>query len=169
MAAFISRGFGRVHAESFAVPVSNVTYTGIYTSTITTGVPPIALPGATGFIAGDVSILVALNDATGCPCKFNGALYLDKATAGHMSAWVSTVILTNVGDWVSMPMTGAKAAGTGTHKVIVGLWRASGSGLATAYGNVNSYYFPFGGAGGNTLGPTSGPSRDSRGSPVSSH
>jgi hypothetical protein len=152
MASFLRRGLGRVALSSHESLLS--ASTGIppwHSFTITPGLPQGALDGAQGFIKGDASLTFQLTNATGCPCRFRGALYL--RDSGYMSPRYADVVLSTVGEVASMSLTGARETNVaGPNTVDIELFRADGGGTAFVYGNASALYVPFGSDGGNVLG-----------------
>ncbi len=152
MAAFMHRGFGRVHLQGLppAIPPTSETASSPWTTVITPGLPSNALAGATGFIQTDATITIVLTDATGCPCRYRGALFL--TGSGYLTPFYTDVTLSTVGQAKVLAMTGATGVTiSGPKTVQIRLFQSTGSGAANAYGNATTTYYPFGGTGTNAL------------------
>jgi hypothetical protein len=155
MASFLRRGLGRAAYGALGQATVPTTETPAWDSfTISPGLPAGTVSGAAGFIKADTTITVELTDATGCPCQFRGALFV--SGVGYMLDFYTDVTLATVGERKVLPMTGVvPVTTTGAKTVEVRLFRAAGSGAATAYGNGTATYFPFGSTGTNILGTAS--------------
>lgn len=159
MAAFMHRGYSRVHLEDLgdaAIPASETT---VWTGTITPGLPAGILSGAKGFIKADVNLTLGdyyTASQLATTCKVRGALYLDGT--GYMSDRYSDVSLFTEAarQAQSMSMTGVAAVSSpGTKYVRVRLATFGGDcSNINAYGNLTLSYYPFGGTGENALSPS---------------
>ncbi|MCL4465444.1 MAG: S-layer homology domain-containing protein [Chloroflexi bacterium] len=169
MAAFMDRGFGRVTRTDFlSVSIPTVSGTPAITTTITPGLPAIALPGATGFVKADVSI--GFNNITGGgavteTCIIRGNLRLNNVPGTMAPDYIFVSIDSGASGTRSaaMTLTGAQAVNSSTPQnvsVVLYDYNSRCSGLI-ASGTVTASYFPFGGTGGSTLAPPSAPQRGS--------
>lgn len=149
MASFLRRGLGRV-AQAFMNSTVPVTDIPVATMTITPGLPPGTVGGAAGFVKADAAVSLRLTDATGCPCGFQGYLFMPGV--GILgSAFTLETTLTTVGERTSFAMTGAIPVTTpGAKTVEIHLHGAIG--VAVVTGAATAIYLPFGNTGGNTLG-----------------
>lgn len=155
MAAFLGRGLGRATRAgcSGTIPTSE-TAASPCSITITPGLPAGAVASARQIIKAEAAVTVQLNDATGCPCTFRGALFLTGGS--YLVPFYTDVTLTTVGQKAVLAMTGAIPVGpaAGPRTVEVRLFRNGGSGAASSFGNASASVFPYGGTGTNALGPT---------------
>lgn len=154
MAAFLGRGLGRATRSACSGPVPPTeSPSAPCTTTITPGLPAGAVATARQIIKADATLTVQLTDATGCPCIYRGALFLTGGS--YLVPFYTDVTLTTVGQRAVLAMTGAIPAGpaAGPRTVEVRLFRNSGAGTATTFGNVSTSVFPYGGTGTNALGP----------------
>ena len=153
MAAFLNRGLGRVAYGTWHTSVPTTETPAWHTFSITTGMPGGALSGATQFVKADADLSIVLDDATGCPCTFRGALYM--TGVGYLQAFFTDITLTTVGEIKVMAMTGVHGVTTtGAQTIEVRVFRYSGGGSASAYGQATAEVFPFGSTGGNILSPS---------------
>lgn len=96
MASFPRRGMGRLSFRGTSlrpVPTSEAAWDSY---PIRPGLPAGALAGAAGFIKADSTITVRLTNATGCPCRIRGSLWIQDE--GLMVAFLTNVTLTTVGE-----------------------------------------------------------------------
>jgi hypothetical protein len=99
----------------------------------------IQTPGP-GFVQATTAVTVQLTDATGCPCTFRGALYSTEEGA-YLVPFYTDVTLSAVGERKVLAMTGGVPTTSGGAKTIeVRMFRLSGSGAATGYGNGSALY-----------------------------
>lgn len=150
MAAFLHRGLSRVTRNALGTgPVGTTTNDVFDTFTITPGIPPGAMDGATQFVEVTVAMSVNLTDATGCPCLYRANLRLNGEFINDR-----TVDLTLTTEDERMPMTVigvGPVTGSGPATVEVIIYRASGSGSASMYGTAIATTHAYGGTGGSVL------------------
>lgn len=153
MAAFMSRGFGRIHASGLDLVTLPTTDTATWTSQITPGLPANLLSGATAFIKADAVVRIETTNATGCPCVYEGLLF-ETSTSTYLDQNNVAVTVTAANQPVTMALTGAVGVTTAGVKTIeVRVFRTSGTGTATTgFGDLTLTTFPFGGTGLNVLG-----------------
>jgi hypothetical protein len=96
---------------------------------------------AAGFLQATATATIYLTDATGCPCQYRGALYL--TGDGYMTTYYTDVTLDVLQQRLVIPMTGGtEVPGPGTYNIEVRMFRVSGSGTATGYGNGTAIWTP---------------------------
>jgi hypothetical protein len=95
---------------------------------------------AVGFVEATTAVTIQLTDATGCPCTFRGALYSTEEGA-YLVPFYTDLTLSAVAERKVLTMTGGIATSSGGAKTVeVRIFRLSGSGAATGYGNGTALY-----------------------------
>lgn len=159
MAAFLQRGLGRVEVGAYSSTTVGTTNNAAFGSPISImpGISPGAIDGAAQFIQASAAFTVTLTDDTGCPCVYRIAIR--EGAGNYLNPRYVDVTLTTEGASVPISVVGADlVSGSGAKSVQVVLFRSSGSGTASAYGQLVANTVPFPGDGSIAL--AEGPSGD---------
>lgn len=150
MAAFLNRGLGRVTFRDLPSGAVSTTSNATFGSTsITTGIPGGAVSGATQFVDVIAQVTITLSDSTGCPCTYRMNVKVNDDFANYR---VADTTLTFVGQTQSLVVMGVEPVSvSGSVPVEVQLFRISGGGTATAYGQLMARTSAFGYIGTNVL------------------
>jgi hypothetical protein len=148
MAAFLQRGLGRVEVGAVSSTTVGTSTNAAFGSpiSITPGISPGAIDGASQFIQATAAFTITLTDDTGCPCLYRIAIR--EGTDNYLNPRYVDVTLTTEGAAVPISVIGAElVSGSAPKSVQVVLFRSSGSGTATAFGQIVANTVPFPGDG----------------------
>lgn len=156
MAAFMHRGYGRVHlADQTTETTADLAFFSLGTSRVVTpGLPAGRLAGAAAFVKVDavltISTVTSGGSLTGCPCVFGG--HIEAGGARIDGSGTEPSVTLSTGGAGTLPLTGVIRVTSSTRPTVTfTVSRSGGTGTWSARILMVTTYLPFGGAGGNQL------------------
>lgn len=151
MAAFLNRGLGRVKQYISAGSLLTVTGTSVddgprFTTTFTPGLPPGALPGATGYVKVDAVVSLFAGEVEACPCTYRVAIHVGGLPIHN---WYGTADVMAGDQRQSIPVTGVfEVTSPGPKTIQIRVFRSAVTGTGTSSAgagiDLTATYFPFG-------------------------